>query len=518
MAAAWAAVWGSGCSSRSVVAPRSRSDSRDPVFCLGTDSAPGPSGACVPRPPRSWVWGWPSGAGMAFKRLPRGWFGFVRDEPGLFRRALDPCGSWLMRVRVRLVRGVWRGREADSRGAVRVSPSGHRHGTAPPGRPPGRAAHRTGPRVRCARAARRARSRPLPGATGPGAGVRLRDLRHRVGQPVEHRARLFVADRERWKQAHHAGVPSAEFHDQPAAQALPLDGGRQFGGRRRRSARGTTAASRGPRVRRRSSAPGRARRRHSRSRRQGPGVGRSCGFPEPRLARRGRSRGRSARVAAPAAMASWLPRNVPAWAPGSQTSRSVAVDDDRQRQAAADGLGEDHHVGCDAAVLHRPEGAGPADSRLDLVGDQRDGARRGDLPHPPHPVVAGRNHSALALHRFQDHPGGARHPGLGVVEDGLGPARGEFGTAVRRRRRTDSGSPADRAGARHVRRTRPRMPRAPPRSSRGRRRRRRESRCARSRRAPVSAAASTASVPAGPQNCTRAGRRARAAACGTARW
>ncbi len=80
------------------------------------------------------------------------------------------------------------------------------------------------------------------------------------------------------------------------------------------------------------------------------------------------------KVAAPAAMASWLPRKVPAWAPGTPAVEFLAVDDDGQREAAADRLGQHHHVGHDAAVADRPERPGPADAGLHLVGDQRDAA------------------------------------------------------------------------------------------------------------------------------------------------
>ncbi len=115
--------------------------------------------------------------------------------------------------------------------------------------------------------------------------------------------------------------------------------------------------------------------------------------------------------------------------PGPPDVQVVAVDHDGQRQTAADGLGQHHHIRCHAAVLHRPEGTRAPDPRLDLVGDQRDGPFRGELPHASHPVVGRGNHPALALHGFEDHPGGQRHSRLGVVQHGLGPAGGEFGTS-----------------------------------------------------------------------------------------
>ncbi len=80
-------------------------------------------------------------------------------------------------------------------------------------------------------------------------------------------------------------------------------------------------------------------------------------------------------------------------------------------------------------MLHGPEGAGAPDTGLDLVGDERDGTVGRDLPHTPQPAVRRGDHAALALDGFEDHPGGMRHARLGVFEDGLGPAGGEFGTA-----------------------------------------------------------------------------------------
>ncbi len=107
----------------------------------------------------------------------------------------------------------------------------------------------------------------------------------------------------------------------------------------------------------------------------------------------------------------------------------VAVDHDGQRQAAADGLGEDHDVWDDTAVLDGPEAAGAAHASSDLVGDQRDRAGGGDLPHAAQPAVGGGEDTPLALDGFEEHAGGQRCSGLGVVEDGLGPAGGEFGAA-----------------------------------------------------------------------------------------
>ena len=45
------------------------------------------------------------------------------------------------------------------------------------------------------------------------------------------------------------------------------------------------------------------------------------------------------------------------------------------------------------------------------------------------PGVRRGDHPALALDRFEDHPGGRGHTALGVVEQVLGPAGREFGAA-----------------------------------------------------------------------------------------
>ncbi len=78
-------------------------------------------------------------------------------------------------------------------------------------------------------------------------------------------------------------------------------------------------------------------------------------------------------------------------------------------------------------MVDTPEGTGAADTRLYLVGDQRDPPRGGDLSHPAQPGVRGGVDPALPLHGFDDHPGGGGHPALGVVQEVLRPARGEFG-------------------------------------------------------------------------------------------
>ena len=54
-------------------------------------------------------------------------------------------------------------------------------------------------------------------------------------------------------------------------------------------------------------------------------------------------------------------------------------------------------------------------------------AGRGDLAHPAHPAVGGGVHAALALYRFEDHSGRRRHSALGIVQETLGPPRGDLG-------------------------------------------------------------------------------------------
>ncbi len=104
------------------------------------------------------------------------------------------------------------------------------------------------------------------------------------------------------------------------------------------------------------------------------------------------------------------------------------VHDHREGQAAADRLGQDHHVGHHPGVVDAPEGSGPADSRLYLVGDEGDPPGRGDLTHAAQPGVRGGVDPALALHRFDDQACRQGDTALGVVEEVLRPAGGEFGS------------------------------------------------------------------------------------------
>ncbi|MDT4818114.1 hypothetical protein FQZ97_512030 [compost metagenome] len=97
----------------------------------------------------------------------------------------------------------------------------------------------------------------------------------------------------------------------------------------------------------------------------------------------------------------------------------VLVDHHRQRQAAADGLGQHHHVGNDAGVLEGEHLAGAGEAALDLVDDQGDAQARGEFAQATEPGVLGRDHTALALHRL-DYDGRRRqHSTFGVGQQVL---------------------------------------------------------------------------------------------------
>ena len=57
-----------------------------------------------------------------------------------------------------------------------------------------------------------------------------------------------------------------------------------------------------------------------------------------------------------------------------------------------------------------------AKSALNLVDDQCDAGLLGDPAQTAQPLDVGRNHPALALHRFDDHRRWQLHAGLGIVE------------------------------------------------------------------------------------------------------
>ena len=239
-----------------------------------------------------------------------------------------------------------------------------------------------------------------------------------------------------------AGVPAAEFDDQAAAQAFPLDRGGEGGvgraGRRRPSASASGSTSSTPIIRPRP----RTSPMQGWCGGQALQAGRACGRRgsparsaspfSPDVGEGGGARGHGELVAAEGA-------GVGAGLPDVQF---VAVDDHGERQAAADRLGQHHHVGHDPAVLHRPEGAGPADAGLHLVDDQRDRPGGGDLPHPAHPAVRRGDHPALALDGFEDHAGRAGAPRSWDRRAGSRSSARRVRRPARRRSRRGSGSPA----------------------------------------------------------------------------
>ncbi|CRP56146.1 hypothetical protein PAERUG_P6_East_of_England_6_IMP_1_03_09_02483 [Pseudomonas aeruginosa] len=96
-----------------------------------------------------------------------------------------------------------------------------------------------------------------------------------------------------------------------------------------------------------------------------------------------------------------------------------AVDHHRQRQAAADGLGQHHHVGDDAGVLEGEHPAGTGEAALDLVDDQRHPGLLGDPPQAAQPVEIGRDHAALALDHLDDHRRRQLHAAFRIVQQVL---------------------------------------------------------------------------------------------------
>ncbi|CAM5245454.1 hypothetical protein SVIOM342S_04009 [Streptomyces violaceorubidus] len=243
-----------------------------------------------------------------------------------------------------------------------------------------------------------------------------------VGESVQD-GRHLLGDDERRQQPYDVRARARDVHDQPAAQALLTDGGGEFGGG---AGAGTVGGAVGRTVRRHQLDPGHqappAHVAHAPELRgqgaqshQHPAAQRGGVFGEPLFADVGEGGG--------AGRASWLPEGartgsiVPVRAP-----QVVAVDHHGQRQAAADRLGEDQHVGCDSAVLEGPVGTGPADARPGLVDDERDGPFGGAGAHVPYQGVRRRVHPGLAPDRFQEEPGGWRLPGSRASRTGSWPS------------------------------------------------------------------------------------------------
>ncbi len=94
----------------------------------------------------------------------------------------------------------------------------------------------------------------------------------------------------------------------------------------------------------------------------------------------------------------------------------VAIDHDRQRQAATNGLGHHHHVRDDAGVFKGEHLAGTPETALDLVDDQRHAGLFGDPAQAAQPVQIRRDHAALALHRLDDDRRRQLHAAFGIVQ------------------------------------------------------------------------------------------------------
>ncbi len=189
-----------------------------------------------------------------------------------------------------------------------------------------------------------------------------------VGEAVQDGGGLLVGEGERRQEPDHRGVAAAEFDDEPPGQTLLLDGEGQGG------AAGGTASS-GPAASGSTSSTPIIRLRPRTSPTHGWAAARPWSCPSmraPRVPARSASRfsrtyARVSRAGGHGELVAAEGAGVGAGFPGVQRG---AVDDDGEREGAADGLGEDHHVGHDAAVLDGPEGAGAADPGLDLVDDE----------------------------------------------------------------------------------------------------------------------------------------------------
>ena len=99
---------------------------------------------------------------------------------------------------------------------------------------------------------------------------------------------------------------------------------------------------------------------------------------------------------------------------------AVGQDGGNRVAPAAQGFADDDHVGPHAFILAGEELAGPAESRLDLVGDEKDSVRLADLGGPPQEAVGRDEDPGLGLDRFDQEGGRVRGSGLlqsiGVAE------------------------------------------------------------------------------------------------------
>ncbi|GAD51248.1 hypothetical protein MBEHAL_0008 [Halarchaeum acidiphilum MH1-52-1] len=110
----------------------------------------------------------------------------------------------------------------------------------------------------------------------------------------------------------------------------------------------------------------------------------------------------------------------------------LVVDDDCERETAADGLRERDGVRRDVRVLERVRLAGAPEAGLDLVDDHRNVALAGDATDLARPLVRGGHRTALALHEFDEEARGVAEAAAGIVEEALDVARGPRPVVVAR--------------------------------------------------------------------------------------
>ena len=94
----------------------------------------------------------------------------------------------------------------------------------------------------------------------------------------------------------------------------------------------------------------------------------------------------------------------------------LAIDDDGEREAAADGFREDEDVGDDSGIFKGVESAGTAPAGLDFVEDEGDGAVVRDLANLAEPGGGGGDGAAFALNDFEDDASGWGDAAFGVGE------------------------------------------------------------------------------------------------------
>ncbi len=94
---------------------------------------------------------------------------------------------------------------------------------------------------------------------------------------------------------------------------------------------------------------------------------------------------------------------------GDQVGRHLlAGQHGSDRNAAAEPLGQGHHIGRDAVILERERGAAATDAGLDLIQDEERPTVAGQLLQAPQVVARGREHARLPLHRLDQDGAGTR--------------------------------------------------------------------------------------------------------------